>query len=595
MTTRLHRLVLPLLTAVLLSGCSGGGSTSSPVRAATVATVANKAAGGLDHTLVVKDDASLWSWGGNGSGQLGDTDDPAGRAAPAASPVMTGVVSVAAGDRHSLALKEDGTVWGFGDDTYGQTGTATGIVPGSAVSLPRRVAGIQDVAAVTAGGNHSLALTRDGTVWAWGSNESGELGNTGAPLQAHPSPVAGLSAAISVASGDQHSLALLADGTVRAWGDNSHGQLGNGTIEPGIHRTAPVVVAGLEGIVAISAAGDHSLALKGDGTLWSWGGNSSGEVGDGTIIDRPRATVVLLPAAVTSFAAGGNHSVAVTADGAVRGWGGSDSWKLGAAPAGMGSPIQRTISGVAGVAAVGAGKSHVIALRGDGTVAAWGENLAGQLGNGTRDVVPPPIPEEPPPPPPADAGGSDLIPADGAVLSGTYTNVGRFLVREGVTVHFTGTVRIEARSFDIIGILQGDNNANLVLVSEDSVTLAGGITTGGSIDITVMAPDSIVVGQIEGSDISITTGASGGGSVNNTTGNISYGGVTLTNGSGTVTDYSGTGTLVTMNVGSLGEVTVVTGGVIYVGPVVVDTVTGHPLEGTGSTIITSSLRAARAH
>ncbi len=186
-----------------------------------------------------------------------------------------------AASSHSLAVKSDGTAWAWGANQDGQIGD--GSVSDSAT--PLAVTGLSNVIAIASGGAHSLAVTADGAVWSWGANASGQLGDGSNTDSAVPLHIAGLHGITAVAAGDNHSLALGSDGTVWAWGENSSGQLGDGTT---VNRNAPAVVEGLGDIVAIAAGKVHSMALSRDGTVWSWGGNYSGQLGDGTVANTTR-------------------------------------------------------------------------------------------------------------------------------------------------------------------------------------------------------------------------------------------------------------------------------------------------------------------
>jgi alpha-tubulin suppressor-like RCC1 family protein len=199
-------------------------------------------------------------------------------------------MSVEAGWSFSMALKQDGTVWAWGDNYYGQLGDGTT----TGRTTPTQVAGLLGATAIVTGHHHALALKQDGTVWAWGYNYAGQLGDGTSFTRITPVQVSGLSGITGIEADITHSLALKQDGTVWAWGDNYVGQLGDGTT---IQRTSPVQVPGFSGAVSVQAGGGHSLALKQDGTVWTWGFNQNGQLGDGTLTNRYSPVLV-------SFAAG---------------------------------------------------------------------------------------------------------------------------------------------------------------------------------------------------------------------------------------------------------------------------------------------------
>jgi len=291
------------------------------------------------------------------------------------TPLPGGNVGIATGFNHSLALKSDGNVWGWGSNASGQLGNG---VVGTISTIPVHTATIAGVTAVAAGYSHSLALQGNGTVWSWGANGSGQLGNGSTTASATPVPVSGLAGVIALAGGSTHTLALKDDGTVWSWGANGSGQLGNGSTTA---CSTPVQVMGLTDIIAIAAGGTHSVALKNDGSVWTWGGNSSGQLGNGSTTVSSTPVTVSGLAGVIAIAAGNAHTVALKSTGTVWAWGQNSDGQLGnSSNTSSSSPV--AVTGLAGVSVIAAGSVHTLALKNDGTVWAWGDNYTGQLGRG---------------------------------------------------------------------------------------------------------------------------------------------------------------------------------------------------------------------
>ncbi|GAA5129108.1 hypothetical protein GCM10023212_36650 [Luteolibacter yonseiensis] len=211
-------------------------------------------------------------------------------------------------------------------------------------------------------------------------NSYGQLGNGTQALQPAPVQVTGLTNVVSIACGSSHSLALKSDGTVWTWGWNSAGQLGDNTLT---NRKTPVQVSGLTGVVSLSAGYSHSMALKSDGTVWVWGENNFSQLGDGGTTNRKTPLQVSGLTGVVSVACGAYHSLAAKSDGTVRSWGRNNYGQLG-----DGSTTTRTTpvtaTGLSGVIKLAAGDNHVLALKSDGTVRAWGYNNRGQIGDASN-------------------------------------------------------------------------------------------------------------------------------------------------------------------------------------------------------------------
>jgi alpha-tubulin suppressor-like RCC1 family protein len=273
-------------------------------------------AAGEYHSLALKNDGTVWAWGDNRYDQLGNgttiysSDVPVQVVTSAGGPALTGCTKIAGGPFHSLALKDDGTVWAWGYNSNGQLGNGTKTDSNLPVQVVTSVGGpaLTGITAIAGGGDHSLALKNDGTVWAWGGNYYGELGNGTNTDSNVPVQVSGLTGITAIAGGGGGSLALKNDGTVWAWGYNHQGQLGNGT---NTNSNVPVQVAGLSGITKIAGGGSHSLALKNDGTVWAWGYNYYGQLGNGTNTDSNVPIQVSGLTGVTAIAGGDYHSLAI--------------------------------------------------------------------------------------------------------------------------------------------------------------------------------------------------------------------------------------------------------------------------------------------
>jgi alpha-tubulin suppressor-like RCC1 family protein len=259
-------------------------------------------AAGSVHSLALKDDGTVRAWGYNSDGQLGD-GTKANSTRPVRVDELEGVEAIAAGAFFSLALKEDGTVWAWG--AIGESHLGEDAVGSS--DTPVEVGDLGGVEEIVAGASHGLALKEDGSVWAWGANDAGQLGDGTKTNSPEPVRVKDLEGVRDIEGGGSFSLALKDDGTVWAWGDNFFGELGNGpagkakevkcenTAEPGGSQVVsscadsptPVRVGDLGGVEAIAAGASHGLALKEDGTVWAWGANDVGQLGNGTEGNQP--------------------------------------------------------------------------------------------------------------------------------------------------------------------------------------------------------------------------------------------------------------------------------------------------------------------
>jgi alpha-tubulin suppressor-like RCC1 family protein len=251
---------------------SGNYETNFPgqIEAGNVTAIA----GGLNHSLFLMSNGSLWGMGDNSYGQLGDGANDNGNydTNRPEQILASGVTTIAAGYRHSLFLMSGGSLWGMGDNAYGQLGDGTC----SNTNLPVQIVAA-NVTAIAAGDQHSLFLMSNGSLWAMGNNHAGQLGDPAVGTTNSPDQIVA-SNVTAIAAGDQHSLFLMSNGSLWAMGDNHYGQLGDGTYN-NTNQPEQIVASG---VTAIAAGYGHSLFIKSDGSLWGMGDNLIGQLGNGS-------------------------------------------------------------------------------------------------------------------------------------------------------------------------------------------------------------------------------------------------------------------------------------------------------------------------
>ncbi len=365
-----------------------------PTDAAPTAGAVIDLSAGDTHTLAIVEDGSVWAWGRNDHGQLGDgtvTD----RQVPVPILGLPGAAQmVAAGGSHSLALMEDGSVWAWGDNERyqvqpplsGQGGFANYLFPRQLTTFDAEP--VLGNVAIAAGEEHSMRLTATGEVHVWGSNGRRQLGGTDNPDSTFDEaelPVA----ATAIAAGGHHSLALSGDGTAWGWGLSDRGQIGAATRRP--EQGRPVDIGFVSGVVGLGAGRNHTLLLLDDGNVGGLGSNASGQLGDGTR-DTPVAQPTVPPRLpnVTEVDGGWIHTLALQADRTVYAWGdnafGQVSDSAAPAPDSLGRVLQRVPERVTGIGpsdGIAAGGRHSLSIDNRcRNLHAWGDNSVSQLGDG---------------------------------------------------------------------------------------------------------------------------------------------------------------------------------------------------------------------
>ena len=400
---------------------------SSPVRVGSLSDWLS-VSGGFIFSLAIKTDGTLWAWGDGNEGRLG-TGNSTDRSSPVQVGLLSDWLSIDSGNGHSLAIKTDGTLWAWGNNTtWGALGDGT--VNNRSSPVPIGSGSTWKYA--SAAYRHSVAIRSDGVMWAWGNNAGARLGASIMPYIRSPIAIAndqswdknkafacgtnsffainsdsklvvlGYNGLGNLGLGDtvnrsspvlvnndswshvsswDHTLAIKTDGTLWAWGEVSFGKTGVNSPGNFIERSSPIQVGLLSDWASVSAGDNHSLAIKTDGTLWSWGLNSSGQLGLENVTSRSSPVQVGLLSDWASVSAGGAHSLAVKADGTLWAWGSNANGRLGlniSLSTHRSSPVQ--VGALSNWSSVSAGSGHSVAIKTDGTLWAWGDGGFGQTG-----------------------------------------------------------------------------------------------------------------------------------------------------------------------------------------------------------------------
>ena len=372
------------------SGKAAGADINVAVTCGTTITA------GVAHTCAVTSTGTVLCWGSNQFGQLGT-----GGTANISSPVQvvglnSNVVSVAAGSESTCALTNLGTVWCWGGNSNGQLGNGTFTQSAVPVQVMDSTgsAPLSNVSRIAAGQSHACAVTNAGEALCWGDNGQGQLGNGTEIVSSLPVQVSGLSTGVStIAAGSDFTCAVTTTGGTECWGNGASGQLGNATSPSSTTPTTFLDATGstpLGGVVTISAGFEDACALTSGGNVFCWGANANGQLGNGTVTASSATPVEVLSSdgnspltGVLAISSGLDSNCAVLASGATECWGANASGQLGNGSS-ANSSTPSAVSGLAsGAAAIASGEQHACVATSAGTVQCWGANASGQLADGT--------------------------------------------------------------------------------------------------------------------------------------------------------------------------------------------------------------------
>lgn len=286
--------------------------------------------------------------------------------------------SISTGGYHTAVIKTDGSLWAWGRNTFGQLGDGKTINK----YIPTQIDSFTDWQSVYAGDNFTCGIKKDGTLWAWGSNYYGQFGNGTTINQLTPTQIGVETNWKSVSAGGMmHTLAIKENGTLWAWGSNSFGELGDGTF---VSKNSPVQIGVSADWKSVSGGSYYTVALKLDGTIWAWGSNNYGQLGDGTIINKNSPIQIGTDVNWQSVSTKGLHTVAIKTDGTLWTWGYNNQGQLL-----NGTTTEKHVPTQVGAnwQFASAGSNFTILLRTDGTLWGGGNNLAGEIGQPSPNVT----------------------------------------------------------------------------------------------------------------------------------------------------------------------------------------------------------------
>lgn len=340
---------------------------------------------GDGHSCALLSDGNVRCWGSAEYGQVGEgsTGNGAMVLKPTLVMNLSNTIDIDLGPTHTCAVAAEGSdasAYCWGHNGFYKLGDGTL----QSRAIPTKVVGLAGIPkSIALGGSHTCAILTDSSVQCWGSNQYGQIGN-GTTMDAKSPATAGpLQPAAALSLGERHTCALMENGgTIWCWGDNYSGALGNGMSGANTNKTKPIEsVPYINFQISLSLYASH--ALLADGTVSGWGANLYGQLGNGNTQDQSNPVIAKGIGSAIAVAAGGLHACALLADGHVLCWGSNDQGQLGNGAAGGSQSAPAEVIGVSGAIGVAAGIRHTCAWFAGGTAVCWGQNNAGQLGDGS--------------------------------------------------------------------------------------------------------------------------------------------------------------------------------------------------------------------
>ena len=371
---KIENLALGTYKVYLIAFDKAGNSRKSNEVEFKIAIEFKEIYAGESYTLAIDKEERLWSWGYNGTGQLGD-GTKVDRTNPLKIKEEKKFIKVSAGEYHVMAIDEEGNLWTWGRNNYGQLGDGTLIDK----TFPIQIIKERKFVQISAGNYYSMAIDTEGNLWTWGYNYYGQLGDGTKNDRNIPAVVKTEKKFIQLVSEGYGGLALDEEGKLWTWGRNDGGQLGDGTNE---EKLKPVQVATTIQFTQISAAGSHCMAIDEKGNLWTWGKNDRGQLGDGTKSDKSLPVKIKPEIQFIEISAGPDHCLAIDSEKKLWVWGANYGGQLGDGTKND-KVVPVKIMSETQFIGISAGNRHGFALEVNGKIYGFGNNYYGQLGDGT--------------------------------------------------------------------------------------------------------------------------------------------------------------------------------------------------------------------